>query len=118
MDLALDAIAESDDDYFIIFSDSLSVLLSLHHKKMDNSLILKLLQKLHHMSCAHKTIDFCWFPSHIGIRGKEAVDMPAKESLNLDITASQVPYTDVTSIILFQRNGKNAARLVLIISFF
>ena len=40
----------------------------------------------------------CWIPSHIGIRGNEA-DMAAKESLNQDITASQVPYTDLKSHI-------------------
>ena len=95
IDLALDAITESDDDHFIIFSDSLSVLLSLHNMKLDNPLILKLLEKLHHLSCAHKTIHLCWIPSHIGIRGNEAADMAAKESLNLDITASEVPYTDL-----------------------
>ena len=99
IDLALDTIAESDDDHFIIFSDSLSVLLSLHNKKMDNPLILQLLQKLHHLSCAHKTIHLCWIPSHIGIRGNEAADMAAKESLDQDITASQVPYTDLKSHI-------------------
>ena len=95
IDLALDVVSESEDDYFIIFSDSLSVLLSLHNMKVDNPLILKLLEKLHHLSCAHKTIYLCWIPSHIGIRGNEAVDMAAKESLNLDITNSQVPYTDL-----------------------
>ena len=95
IDLALDAITESGDDYFIIFSDSLSVLLSLHNMKLDNPLILKLLEKLHHLSCAQKTIYLCWIPSHIGIRGNEAADLAAKESLNLDITASQVPYTDL-----------------------
>ena len=63
--------------------------------KVDNPLILKLLEKLHHLSCAHKTIYQCWIPSHIGIRGNEAVDMATKESLNLDITASQVPYTQM-----------------------
>ena len=91
--------SESDDDHFIIFSDSLSVLLSLHNKKMDNQLILQLLQKLHHLSCAHKNIHLCWIPSHIGIRGNETADMAAKESLNQDITASQVPYTDLKSHI-------------------
>ena len=38
IDLALDAITDSDD-HFIIFSDSLSVPLSLKNKKMDNPLI-------------------------------------------------------------------------------
>ena len=44
---------------------------------MDNPLILQLLQKLHQWSCANKTIHLCWIPSHIGIRGNEAVDMAA-----------------------------------------
>ena len=81
---AIDAITESDYDHFIIFSDSLSVLLSLHDMKLDNPLILKLLEKLHHLSCAHKTIHLCWIPSQA-----------SKESLNLDITDSQVPCTDL-----------------------
>ena len=63
--------------------------------KLDNALILKLFEKLHHLSCAHKTIYLCLIPSHIGIRGNEAADMGAKESLNLDITDRQVPYTDL-----------------------
>ena len=65
---------------------------------MDNPLILQLLQKLHHLSCAIKTIHLCWILSHIGIHGNEAADMAAKESLYQDITASQVPYTDLKSM--------------------
>ena len=41
IELALDTIVESDDDHLTIFSDSLSVLLSLHKQKLDNSLIFK-----------------------------------------------------------------------------
>ena len=95
IDLALDAIAESEDDHFIIFSDSLSVLLSLENTKLDNPLVVNILHKLHLLSIAHKTIFFCWIPSHIGIRGNEAADVAAKESLDFNITPSQVPYTDL-----------------------
>ena len=95
IDLALDAIAESDDDHFIIFSDSLSVLLSLENTKLDNPLVVNLLHRLHLLSIAHKTIFFCWIPNHMGIRGNEAADVAAKESLDFNITVSQVPFTDL-----------------------
>ena len=88
---------------------------------MDNPLILQLLEKLHHLSCANKTIYLCWIPSHIGIRGNEAADMAAKESLDQDITVSQVPYTDLKyhiNFFLFQANGRSAGRLTVTINFF
>ena len=62
---------------------------------MDNPLILNFLEKLNHLSGAHKTIHFCWIPSHIGIRGNEAADTAVKESLSQDNIFSQVPYTDL-----------------------
>ena len=71
MDIALDVVSESEDDYFIIFSDSLSVLLSLHNMKVDNPLTLKTLKNIHDLRCARKTIHLCWVPSHIVIRGNE-----------------------------------------------
>ena len=77
------------------FSDSPSVLLSLENNKLDNTLVVNILHKLHLLSTAHKTIFFCWIPSHIGIRGNEAADVAAKESLDFNITASQVPFTDL-----------------------
>ena len=113
IDLALDAVSESEDREFIIFSDSLSVLLSLKNKELDNPLIINVLHSLHTLSTAHNTFVFCWIPSHIGIYGNEKADMAAKEALSLDITNSLVPYTDLKpSINSFTFvKGKNAGRL-------
>ena len=69
--------------------------LFLENKTLDNPLVVNLSQKLHFLSNAHKTIFFCWIPSHIGIRGNEVADVAAIESLNFTVTASQVPYTDL-----------------------
>ena len=79
IDLALDAVSESEDREFIIFSDSLSVLVSLQNKKLDNPLIINVLHSLHTLSRAHKTIVFCWIPSHIGIHGNEKADMQQRK---------------------------------------
>ena len=46
---------------------------------MDNPLIP--FQKLHYLSCAHKTVHLCWIPSHIGIRGNEDADMAVKDEV-------------------------------------
>ena len=50
IDLALNIISKSKSKQFIIFSDSLSVLLSLRNKKFQNPLIIKLLSRLDSMS--------------------------------------------------------------------
>ena len=93
IDLALDAV--TDDTDFTIFSASLSVISNVKNKKLDNPYIIKLLRALHILSRAHKTIEFSWIPSHIGIHGNEKEDMATKESLILDITNSMVPKTDL-----------------------
>ena len=98
--LEINAIGTFDTKFPTIFNNA-HILLSSLQLNMDNPLILKLLQKLHHLSCAHKTVHFCWIPSHIGIRGNEAADVAAKESFSQDIIASQVPYTDLKPHINF-----------------
>ena len=56
IDLALDIISKEKHKKFIIFSDSLSVLLSLNNKKLEHPLIVKLLCRLH--STLNKEIVF------------------------------------------------------------
>jgi len=98
IDLALDLIIESDANHFIIFSDSLSVLTSLHNRNLNNPLIVNLLERITEISHT-KSIVFCWIPSHIGIRGNEKADMAAKESLLQEIHNMKVPYTDYKHVI-------------------
>ena len=93
IDLALNLIAESENEKFIIFSDSLSVLLSLRNRKQDNPLIIKLLNK-HDSISNSKTIVYCWIPSHIGISGNEKADSAAKSALSQNIEHIKIPYTD------------------------
>jgi hypothetical protein len=67
----------------VIFSDSLSVLIS--NKKSDNIIIRKLLLRFHDI-LKTKSVKLYWIPSHVGIRGNEKVDALAKQSLNFQTT--------------------------------
>ena len=83
IDLALDHIEQSRNSDFIIFSDSLSVLQSLHNRQTENPLLLEL-----------NRIVFCWLPSHVGIKGNEKADIAAKSALTLNISDLKIPFTD------------------------
>ena len=98
IDLALNIISKSKHKKFIIFSDSLSVLLSLRNKKFQNPLIIKLLSRLDSMS-NRKEIIICWTPSHIRVRGNERADSAAKSALDLTPDKSRISYTDLKPTI-------------------
>ena len=97
IDLALNIISKSKHKKFI-FSDSLSILLSLRNKKFQNPLIIKLLSRLDSMS-NRKEIIICWTPCHIGVRGNERADSAAKSTLDLTPDKSRIPYTDLKPTI-------------------
>ena len=90
IDLALDIILKEKHKKIIIFSDSLSVLLSLNNKqKLEQPLIIKLLCRL--PSTSNKEIVFCWISSHIGVRGNHRADAAAISALD----KYNIPYTDL-----------------------
>ena len=94
IDLALDIISIEKHKKFIIFSDSLSVLLSLNNKKKTRApSYSQLLCRLH--STSNKEIVFCWIPSYIGVRGNHRADSAAKSALDLTPDKYNIPYTDL-----------------------
>ena len=93
IDLALDHIEQSRSSDFIIFSDSLSVLQSLHNRHIENPLLLDVLLKHNELAELNRIV-FCWLPSHVGIKGNEKADIAAKSALTLNISDLKIPFTD------------------------
>ena len=78
-----------------MFSDSKSALQALQSKGWTNPLILQLLEQHHFLSTVlAKTINFCWIPSYVGIKGSDLVDQAAKDAPNDHPSSLPVPYTD------------------------
>ena len=67
VDLAFDHIEQSRNSDFIIFSDSLSVLQSLHNRRMENPLLLDVLLK-HNELAELNSIVFVGFPVMLGLK--------------------------------------------------
>ena len=104
IDLALDHIEQSRNLDFIIFTDSISVLESLHNRQTENPLLLDIILK-HNELADLNNIVFCWLPSHVEIKGNEKADIAAKSALTLNISDLKIPFTDFKpSINTFLRN--------------
>ena len=84
---------------FVICSDSPSALRAIKNRKIDHPLVLDILTKHHQLIKRYKVIIFCWVPSHVDIPGNERADKAAKAALDLDVTFSGVPYTDLRLLI-------------------
>ena len=95
INLALKIISNNKAKKFIIYSDSISVLHSIKNQKLDNPLIVNLLNKLHALRQSKKII-FCWIPGYMGIQGNDKADSLAQAAVNIppDKT-SKLPYTDL-----------------------
>ena len=65
---------------FVVFGDSKSVLQALL-SKWDHPTVQTIMRFLVFLHTVHKTVIFCWLPSHMGISGNERADSAAKAAL-------------------------------------
>src|SRR5215831_8245939 len=95
--LAFQLIAKSSNTKFMIFSDSLSSLQAIvggHCRSKTN--VLDVSEKLRRLCLSGKSVEFCWIPSHVGIKGNEVVDLLAKRAISQEIDISiKVSYQDL-----------------------
>jgi ribonuclease HI len=95
---ALESIANLQKHNFIIYTDSLSALLSLSSPNChSHPLIFKILNLLHHLNSLGFSILFCWVPSHVGISGNERADTAAKGAS--EYLTFNLPYSDVKKYV-------------------
>ena len=93
--LAFKLITKSHKEHFVICTDSLSCLMAIGHLKQDHPLLHDIYEHYTYAQHQHKSVMFCWVPSHVGIQGNERVDALARLALNEPYTNIKIPYTDL-----------------------
>ena len=115
--MALDLIADSRNNKFIIFSDSISVLESQKHRKFGHPLII-ILCKLKNLS-NDNDIKTCWVPIHTSISGNDQADKAARATINLTTEKKfKIPHTDFKmKINKYYSKGDNAGTIMKITNY-
>ena len=94
--LGFKLICKSPKEHFIICTDSLSCLLAIRNLKQDHHLLHEIFNfYTYAVAHQHKTVMFCWVPSHVGIQGNERVDALAKLALSEPYTTRQSEMADL-----------------------
>ena len=84
---------QSQHEYILVITDSLSALDALHNVQFKHPLVFKILSVYTEMS-AFKDIVFMWCPSHVGIGGNERADLLAKQALSHRPCDFRIPFRD------------------------
>ena len=93
---ALSIVNSSPHSDFVIYTDSLSSVNAIKKLNSFHPLIQKAQEWLFRIASKHKTIKFCWVPSHVGISGNEKADSEAREAAIVGVNEiSSVPHSDM-----------------------
>lgn len=93
-------ILNSEEERFIIHSDSLSVIQAIQKPYNRHPTIQRIQDNLHKSIEKNKKITILWIPSHVGVQGNEDVDAAAKRAASLDVVEDvPVPVADIKNHI-------------------
>ena len=96
---------------FVVFGDSKSALQALL-SKWDHPTVQTIMRFLVFLHTVHKTVIFCWLPSHMGISGNKRADSAAKAALQKDVSNCLISYTATYQYISqYVREWDTAVRL-------
>ena len=88
----------SENRRYTIFSDSQGVLLALRPDAGASPIAEDIRASLNYAKAKNISIDFCWVPGHVGIKGNEEADTAAKEASaneNYQFLDTAIPHTDM-----------------------
>ena len=97
-------INESNQDHFVIFSDSRCALLALQ-KYLNPNPLVQMIQC--HIHSSPKEIKLCWVPSHVGVPLNEVADELAKGAVSTQrVTTVNLPRSDHRRVIKYSVTHK------------
>ena len=87
----------TDGNWFTIFSDSRSALLALRSDSSFSPIVVETKELIQRAEEDNITIDLCWVPGHVNVRGNEKADAAAKDAALRARTAPHkaIPHTDM-----------------------
>ena len=77
----------------------MSSLQAIDSCKGENPLIFNILKDHSQLINSGKSVTFCWIPSHVGIRGNENADTAAKAGLDVAISNTRFPVSDLLTCV-------------------
>lgn len=103
--MAVSFIRNEESNKYVIFSDSLSTLCKLDKANYSHPAIRKIQHDIDDMK-RQKTVEFCWIPGHVGIKGNEEADKEAKSAATKQPEFILINYTDWYPVIDQKINEK------------
>ena len=92
-----------------------SCLQALENKNLHHPVIRDIIQILTYLDEVGSTIEFCWIPGHVGIKGNEQADRTARRIINHPVHDTKLPFSDFKPCIskyvnkLFQTKWDNCS---------